>query len=105
MTQKSLRAAIGMVPQDTVLFNDSILYNVRYGRDGASQAEVETAADNAQIDAFIRALPQGYNAQVGERGTETLGRREAARRHRPHDAESPADPGARRGDVRARQFH
>src|SRR5208282_4784619 len=64
VTQSSLRATIGMVPQDTVLFNDSIVYNIRYGRDGASQAEVETAADNAQIDGFIRALPQGYNAQV-----------------------------------------
>ncbi len=73
VTQKSLRAAIGMVPQDTVLFNDSIVYNVRYGRDGASQAEIETAADDAQIDAFIRSLPQGYNAQVGERGLKLSG--------------------------------
>ncbi len=73
VTHSSLRAAIGMVPQDTVLFNDSILYNVRYGRDGASQAEIEAAADNAQIDAFIRALPMGYNAQVGERGLKLSG--------------------------------
>ncbi|HKN27287.1 MAG TPA: ABC transporter ATP-binding protein/permease [Roseiarcus sp.] len=73
VTQSSLRATIGMVPQDTVLFNDSIVYNIRYGRDGASQAEVETAADNAQIDGFIRALPQGYNAQVGERGLKLSG--------------------------------
>ena len=73
VTQKSLRAAIGMVPQDTVLFNDSIVYNVRYGRDSASEADVEAAADNAQIDAFIRALPQGYNAQVGERGLKLSG--------------------------------
>ena len=73
MTQSSLRAAIGMVPQDTVLFNDSILYNIRYGRDGASDAEVEAAADNAQIDAFIRSLPQGYDAQVGERGLKLSG--------------------------------
>ena len=73
VTQSSLRAAIGMVPQDTVLFNDSIVYNIRYGRDGASQAEVEAAADNAQIDGFIRALPQGYNAQVGERGLKLSG--------------------------------
>ena len=73
VTQTSLRAAIGMVPQDTVLFNDSIVYNIRYGRDGASQSEVEAAADNAQIDAFIRSLPQGYGAQVGERGLKLSG--------------------------------
>jgi len=73
VTQSSLRAAIGMVPQDTVLFNDTILYNIRYGRDGASQAEVEAATENAQIDAFIRLLPQGYEAQVGERGLKLSG--------------------------------
>src|SRR6188472_2218366 len=59
VTQASLRAAIGMVPQDTVLFNDTILYNIRYGREGASEREVIAAADNAQIDGFIRSLPQG----------------------------------------------
>ncbi len=73
VTQSSLRAAIGMVPQDTVLFNDSIVYNIRYGRDDASEAEVESVADNAQIDAFIRSLPQGYAAQVGERGLKLSG--------------------------------
>jgi ATP-binding cassette, subfamily B, heavy metal transporter len=73
VTQSSLRGAIGMVPQDTVLFNDSIVYNIRYGRDGASQAEVEQAADNAQIDGFIHALPQSYAAQVGERGLKLSG--------------------------------
>ena len=73
VTQISLRAAIGMVPQDTVLFNDSIVYNIRYGRDGASEPEVEAAAENAQIDAFIRSLPQGYDAQVGERGLKLSG--------------------------------
>ena len=73
VTQSSLRAAIGMVPQDTVLFNDSIVYNIRYGRDGASDSEVQAAAENAQIDAFIRSLPQGYNAQVGERGLKLSG--------------------------------
>ena len=62
-----------MVPQDTVLFNDFVVYNIRYGRDGASPAELETAAENAQIDGFIRALPQGYNAQVGERGLKLSG--------------------------------
>ena len=54
VTQSSLRAAIGMVPQDTVLFNDSILYNIRYGRENASDAEVEAAAENAQIDGSPR---------------------------------------------------
>jgi ATP-binding cassette subfamily B protein len=73
VTQESLREAIGMVPQDTVLFNDSILYNVRYGRDGASDAEVSAAADLAQIDAFIRSLPAGYASQVGERGLKLSG--------------------------------
>ena len=62
-----------MVPQDTVLFNDTILYNIRYGRDGASDADVEAAAENAQIEAFIRTLPQGYDAQVGERGLKLSG--------------------------------
>ncbi len=73
VTQTSLRAAIGMVPQDTVLFNDSIVYNIRYGRDGADDADVRAAAVNAQIDAFIESLPQGYAAQVGERGLKLSG--------------------------------
>jgi ATP-binding cassette subfamily B protein len=73
VTQSSLRAAIGMVPQDTVLFNDSILYNIRYGRDGATLPEVQAAAENAQIETFIRLLPQGYESQVGERGLKLSG--------------------------------
>src|ERR1700722_5187134 len=73
VTQSSLRAAIGMVPQDTVLFNDTILYNINYGRDGASEGEVIAAAENAQIDWFIRSLPQGYEAPVGERGLKLSG--------------------------------
>ncbi len=73
VTQSSLRAAIGMVPQDTVLFNDTMLYNIRYGREGASAADVEAAAENAQIDAFVRMLPQGYDAPVGERGLKLSG--------------------------------
>jgi ATP-binding cassette, subfamily B, heavy metal transporter len=73
VTQSSLRAAIGMVPQDTVLFNDTILYNIHYGRDGASEAEVIAAAEDAQIDRFIRSLPQGYDAPVGERGLKLSG--------------------------------
>jgi ATP-binding cassette subfamily B protein len=73
LTQKSLRAAIGMVPQDTVLFNDTIAYNIRYGRISASQEEVEAAADIAQIGTFIASLPGGYNAMVGERGLKLSG--------------------------------
>ncbi len=73
VTQESLRAAIGVVPQDTVLFNDTILYNIRYGRPGASDAEVEEAARLAQIDPFIKLLPQGYKTQVGERGLKLSG--------------------------------
>ncbi|WP_127090358.1 ABCB family ABC transporter ATP-binding protein/permease [Aquabacter cavernae] len=73
VTQDSLRAAIGMVPQDTVLFNDTIAYNIRYGRFGASEAEVEAAAGLAQIDAFIRATPKGYQTEVGERGLKLSG--------------------------------
>ncbi len=73
VTQNSLRAAIGMVPQDTVLFNDTIRYNIRYGRWDASDAEVEEAAQLAQIDAFIRLSPKGYETQVGERGLKLSG--------------------------------
>ena len=73
VTQISLRAAIGMVPQDTVLFNDTIAYNLRYGRDGASDAQLHEAAEAARIDGFIRALPMGYDAQVGERGLKLSG--------------------------------
>ncbi len=71
--QKSLRAVIGMVPQDTVLFNDTVAYNIRYGRTSATQAEVETAADIAQIGGFIKSLPEGYGAMVGERGLKLSG--------------------------------
>jgi len=73
VTQKSLRAAIGMVPQDTVLFNDTIRYNIRYGRWDASDAEVEAAARLAQIDDFIRMSPKGYDTEVGERGLKLSG--------------------------------
>ena len=73
VTQKSLRAAIGMVPQDTVLFNDTIRYNVRYGRWDATDAEVEEAARLAQIDTFIRRMPKGYETEVGERGLKLSG--------------------------------
>ena len=73
VTQTSLRAAIGMVPQDTVLFNDTIAYNIRYGRWGATDAQVREAARLAQIDHFIAVAPGGYDAQVGERGLKLLG--------------------------------
>ncbi|AMA57573.1 ABCB family ABC transporter ATP-binding protein/permease [Bradyrhizobium sp. CCGE-LA001] len=73
VTQDSLRASIGMVPQDTVLFNDTIRYNIRYGRWDASDAEVEEAARLAQIDHFIRMAPMGYETQVGERGLKLSG--------------------------------
>lgn len=71
--QVSLRAAIGMVPQDTVLFNDTIRYNVRYGRADASDAEIEEAAALAQIDRFVKTLPDGYETHVGERGLKLSG--------------------------------
>ena len=71
--QASLRAAIGVVPQDTVLFNDSIYYNIAYGRPGATRKEVEEAARLARIHDFIMALPQGYEATVGERGLKLSG--------------------------------
>ncbi|WP_118858055.1 ABCB family ABC transporter ATP-binding protein/permease [Sphingomonas mesophila] len=73
VSQTSLREAIGIVPQDTVLFNDSIGYNIGYGRAGASQAEIEQAAAGAAIDRFIAALPNGYDSMVGERGLKLSG--------------------------------
>ena len=73
VTQASLRASIGMVPQDTVLFNDTIRYNIRYGRWDATDSEVEQAAQLAQIDTFIRMSPKGYETQVGERGLKLSG--------------------------------
>ena len=73
VTQQSLRHAIGVVPQDTVLFNDTILYNIRYGRPDATDREVYEAARLAQIDGFIATLPQGYQTMVGERGLKLSG--------------------------------
>jgi ATP-binding cassette, subfamily B, heavy metal transporter len=73
VTQKSVRACIGIVPQDTVLFNDTIAYNIAYGRPGASQEEIETAAKAAQIHDFITSLPDGYHSAVGERGLKLSG--------------------------------
>ena len=73
VTQLSLHQSIGVVPQDTVLFNDTILYNIAYGREGASFAEIEQAAKDAQIHDFIQSLPQGYDTLVGERGLKLSG--------------------------------
>jgi ATP-binding cassette subfamily B protein len=73
VTQNSLRQAIGVVPQDTVLFNDTIRYNIRYGRWEASDADVEEAARLARIDDFIRRSPKGYETEVGERGLKLSG--------------------------------
>ena len=73
VSQDSLRAAIGMVPQDTVLFNDTIRYNIRYGRTSASDEEVRQAAELAQIGGFIERLPEGYGSMVGERGLKLSG--------------------------------
>jgi ATP-binding cassette subfamily B protein len=73
VTQASLRRAIGMVPQDTVLFNDTIAYNIAYGRAGAERSEVELAAEQAQIADFIATLPKGYDSEVGERGLKLSG--------------------------------
>ena len=73
VTQQSVRAAIGIVPQDTVLFNDTIYYNIAYGRPGASPAEIEEAARLASIHDFITGLPDGYETMVGERGLKLSG--------------------------------
>jgi ATP-binding cassette subfamily B protein len=73
LQQDSLRAAIGVVPQDTVLFSDTIRYNIAYGRPGATQDEIEHAARLAQVDEFVRRLPDGYDTRVGERGLKLSG--------------------------------
>ena len=73
VTQASVREAIGIVPQDTVLFNDTVAYNIAYGRTGATQAQVEEAAKSARIHDFIAATPLGYKTMVGERGLKLSG--------------------------------
>jgi len=73
VAQRSLRSAIGIVPQDTVLFNDTIGYNIAYGRGEASKDEIEGAAKGAAIDDFVKALPRGYQSMVGERGLKLSG--------------------------------
>ena len=105
VTQASLRAAIGIVPQDTVLFNDTIGYNIGYGREGASQAEIEEAARGAAIHDFIARSARRLRGAGRRARAQAFGRREAARRDRAHPAQGPADPDPRRGDQRARQPH
>ncbi len=73
VTQESLRASVGIVPQDTVLFNDTVRYNIAYGRIGANESEIKEAARHAQIDKFIADLPLGYESMVGERGLKLSG--------------------------------
>ncbi len=73
VTQDSLRRALGVVPQDTVLFNDTIRYNIAYGRPGATQEQIEHAARSAQVHDFVMQLPQGYDTKVGERGLKLSG--------------------------------
>jgi ABC-type transport system involved in Fe-S cluster assembly fused permease/ATPase subunit len=105
VTQASLRRAIGMVPQDTVLFNDTIRYNIRYGRWEAGDAEVEEAA-KPRPDPRLHPAQPGRLRDRGRRARpQALRRREAARRHRPRHPEVAADPRARRGDLGARQPH
>ena len=103
VTQASLRAQIGMVPQDTVLFNDTIYYNIAYGRPEASRAEVEAAARAAQIHDFVSLLPRGYETAVGERGLKLSGGEKQRVGIARTLLEGPADPAARRGDECARQ--
>ena len=102
VTQDSLRRAIGVVPQDTVLFNDTIFYNIAYGRPGASRDEIEAAARRAHIHDFVAGLPDGYDTMVGERGLKLSGgekQRVAIARVMLEGAE---DPDLRRGDLGAR---
>ena len=105
VTQHSLRAALGMVPQDTVLFNDTIYYNIAYGKPDAPEALVHQAADLAQISDLGRPPAGRLQSHGGRARPEAFRRRKTARRHRPHYSQSPADPHSRRGDVGARQPH
>jgi ABC-type transport system involved in Fe-S cluster assembly fused permease/ATPase subunit len=101
VTQASLRQAIGIVPQDTVLFNDTVGYNIAYGRTGPRTTEVMAAARRRTSTTSSASTPKGYETMVGERGLKLSGRREAARGHRPHAAEEPAGADVRRGHLGA----
>ena len=90
VTQLSVRAAIGIVPQDTVLFNDTIYYNIAYGRPGATREEVVEAAKVAHILGFIESLPDKWETMRGRARPQALRRREAARVDRAHGAQGPA---------------
>ena len=105
VTQASLRAAIGVVPQDTVLFNDTIYYNICYGRPDATREEVEQAARLARIHDFIMALPQGYDTTVGERGLKLSGGEKQRVAIARTILKNPQHPAVRRGDQRARHAH
>ena len=105
VTQTSLRAAIGMVPQDTVLFNDTIGYNVQYGRWEASNDDIRAAADLAQIDRFIATLPEGYETSVGERGLKLSGGEKQRVAIARTILKGPADPRPRRSDLGAQLVH
>ena len=102
VTQKSLRAVIGMVPQDTVLFNDTIAYNIRYGRTSATRGRGRGGRRYRPDRRVHREPARGLRHHGRRARPETFGRREAARGHRPHHPEEPADPDPRRGDLGAR---
>jgi ATP-binding cassette subfamily B protein len=99
VTQTSLHQSIGVVPQDTVLFNDTVGYNIAYGRPDASKAEIEAAARGAKIHDFIMSLPEGYETKVGERGLKLSGGEKQRVGIVAHPAEKPADPDIGRGDL------
>ena len=105
LTQTSLREAIGLVPQDVVLFNSTLKENLIYGKPDASDDEVREAARKAQLSDFIESLPQGWETRVGERGRQAFRRRAPACRHRAHHSQEPGDPRPRRSDLGARQRH
>ena len=98
----ALRRRIAVVPQDVALFADTVAENIRYGTPGATLSEVRRAATAAQADEFIRALPDGYNCKLGERGATLVGRTAPAHRDRARHSEERTDPAARRGDECAR---
>ena len=105
VSQGSLRRAIGMVPQDTVLFNDTIAYNIGYGRAGASEAEIAEAAEKAQIAGFVASLPDGFATEVGERGLKLSGGEKQRVAIARTILKAPPILISRRGDVGARHPH